>query len=450
MPIQLSSNLRNEIVEQIRKLEPNDVIESKCQGRLYEIAGENDKALSVYSALLEKNSLNSEVLNRRAILLKNMGRLEEAEEDYSLLIGLLDGKISLNLYYFQRAEILRERGEYSRALKDYKVSEGGNNKIQDLHKMMGHCYFKLGNLEEARAHYELALQEEGDKKNSSSLELLQLLLECCKATKKTDRCLEYLNKIESISPGNVSILLQRAALHHASGEYAKSYDDYTRVLEQVTDNANIYYNRAVAALYTKKEVEAVEDLRKATRLDPNFKEAANLLANTAYELSQGAERAKYLPIAVEAHIHCTKLIPDGEGIWHNLGLLYSEDEHQKAYDSFSKALEINPSQAASYLGRIKVSLKLSRPAAETLTDIYKVIKLGNRSAHIFFIKSVMEEQLGELEEALKTLKLILDADPERVGALESRVRILGKLGREQEAAEDKARLAKLGESGVGH
>ena len=147
-----------------------------------------------------------------------------------------------------------------------------------------------------------------------------------------------LDSIDMLSPGNVSIYLQRASVCHTLGDYDRAYQTYSSILEKITDNPNVYYNRGVELVCLKRNVEAVEDLKKALNLDPSFKEAANLLANTTFELSSGPERKKYLPIAISDHILCTKLFPNGEGIWHNLGLLYTDIEPAQAYYSFSKAI----------------------------------------------------------------------------------------------------------------
>ena len=72
-----------------------------------------------------------------------MEKLAEAYEDYTLLINILEGKMDVGLYYFQRGDISKGMGHYSRAIKDLKKAEQSQFvNSHDVDKLIGFCYQK--------------------------------------------------------------------------------------------------------------------------------------------------------------------------------------------------------------------------------------------------------------------------------------------------------------------
>jgi tetratricopeptide (TPR) repeat protein len=65
-------------------------------------------------------------------------------------------------------------------------------------------------------------------------------------------------------------------------------------------------------------------------------------------------------LAINTYSYCLKFYPTNYAIWHNLGALESDKNYQKAYDYFSKAIEINPSHLPSFLGKIKTAIKMHK------------------------------------------------------------------------------------------
>ena len=87
---------------------------------------------------------------------------------------------------------------------------------------------------------------------------------------------------------------------------------------------------------------------------------------------------------------------------------------------------------ASYLGRVKVSFPVKIPAEQILLDVQKIIDLGNATAHILYIRAILEEELSQFEAALLTMDKVLEKDSDRVDAIEGKLRLSLKLNRKED------------------
>lgn len=93
-------------------------------------------------------------------------------------------------------------------------------------------------------------------------------------------------------------------------------------------------------------------------------------------------------------------------------MLLADNNPERAYECFKCAIELNPKLTASYVGKVKTAILLRKDPNQTMHDLKVLIGLGDRSVSTFLMKSVLEEELGLIEQALATAELVLKADPQ--------------------------------------
>lgn len=167
-----------------------------------------------------------------------------------------------------------------------------------IQQKLGFAHERLGNIRQALKHYkhyELA--------NDEDLWTLRHIASCYRSLKKTDKALEYYERIEQIKPGQVAnalnmghALLENGDIEEALSYYFKadlmdetkhrawrpiawcsfllgnterSLDYYTRIIETSTPSMSDYLNRGHVYLSTHMMSEAIADYRQALKMCDN-------------------------------------------------------------------------------------------------------------------------------------------------------------------------------------
>jgi len=119
-------------------------------------------------------------------------------------------------------------------------------------------------------------------------------------------------------------------------KWEKLIDNILQVLSNDNDNAYLYYVLSYSYERTGFKDKAIETIKKAINLKPEFQEALGNLGN--FYASDG-EYEK----AIEAYKNAINLKPEFYEVWNNLGNSYSNlGQYRKAIDAYLKAIEIKP------------------------------------------------------------------------------------------------------------
>ena len=84
---------------------------------------------------------------------------------------------------------------------------------------------------------------------------------------------------------------------------------------------------------------------------------------------------------------------------------------EKAYEDFSRAIEIDPTRADGFVGRANTLLTLGR-YEESLPDYNRAIEIDPNLANAYANRGSVHSQLGQYEKAIADYEKALELDPE--------------------------------------
>lgn len=155
-----------------------------------------------------------------------------------------------------------EKGEYELAVQTY--TENLKSKPTDA-KMLysrGRAYKEMGNLEEAKSDFELALNQD-----PSNFQVLLSLSALELEEKNYPSALLYATKAEEISgaPAMASFLKGRAL--HQMGMIEEAMKSYGNAIQIDRDFAQAYFNRGMLKVALKNNKQACDDFKLAAALE---------------------------------------------------------------------------------------------------------------------------------------------------------------------------------------
>src|SRR5437016_1524063 len=97
----------------------------------------------------------------------------------------------------------------------------------------------------------------------------------------------------------VDSLVERAAAMHRLGQYRLAEEMYRKALHQQPKHVMAHHMLGCLYLHTNNPLAAIEPLKKAASLDPDFADAHLILGNTLLGLERWAEAEPALRRAME-------------------------------------------------------------------------------------------------------------------------------------------------------
>lgn len=95
--------------------------------------------------------------------------------------------------------------------------------------------------------------------------------------------------------------------------------------------------------------------------------------------------------------------------YHNLNQL------QAAYESYTKAIELNPKMIDAYFNRAQSILAFEAPdeteLRNALSDLEKAIELDGNFLDAYYYAAVVMKKLGQYQDAIKYLDIVIEKDP---------------------------------------
>lgn len=117
---------------------------------------EYEATIDDFNVVIEADPLYFEAYVERSLSDNIIGNYDAAIEDITTVLyhsGLLD-------YYAYRGDYLYNKGDYSKAIEDYRfAAEGGSNKSAYCYYSCGQAYYRLGEYSDATFYYEKAISD---------------------------------------------------------------------------------------------------------------------------------------------------------------------------------------------------------------------------------------------------------------------------------------------------
>ena len=255
----------NMIYEEVRKIDPDNVVALQLSGVLACQVQQYEASLSLFSRAIYLKPDYAEAYNNRGITFKDMGQFDDALADYSKAVSLKPNYIDA-LYNCGIA--LQQLNRLDEAIVSYsKAILLRPNYVKALNNR-GNIFKDLDRLDEALADLSKAVKLKPDD---------------AVALNNRGLVLRGLGRFEAaMSDSNAAILLNEnfAEAFHNRALILKDIEcledalvDFNKVISLKPDDREAYSNRALVLKDLGRFDEAMADLNKAIALDPTYPEA---------------------------------------------------------------------------------------------------------------------------------------------------------------------------------
>jgi tetratricopeptide (TPR) repeat protein len=413
--------------DQAVKLDKNDALVYYNRGLLRANLGDNNNALSDLTTVLKLDSNNTEALLRKAMLEQTIGSHRSAIRDYKIIItrykyfipayiGIAEaeealGNQKVGYQYRQMAGNIEKNKDYinrknKQILQATNKLAANSQKSSSTKKTELFNRFTAQNMDDTEAESKYAEATRGavqDKYTDVVNEKSFVLTYYSKIDEIRHTNLYYPtlaqynkeNKLSSVLKITNNEITLTAELINGHFE---AINELSLKLSKDTNNADIYFNRALEFAMVQDFNSSIEDLNKALALRPNFMLAYFCRATirsklvdynknaTADQSKTSVDRTKKTiddqqllfdqEKVMQDYDKVNELAPDFEFAYFNeANILCSQKDFQSAISNYTKCIEIDRDFAEAYFNRGLTYLFIGEDA-KGLADLSKSGELG--------------------------------------------------------------------------
>ncbi|MEI6610958.1 MAG: tetratricopeptide repeat protein [Deltaproteobacteria bacterium] len=162
----------------------------------------------------------------------------------------------------------------------------------------------------------------------------------------------------------------------------------------------------------------------------------NLSATEWFEKGYKSGMSGNYTDAAKAFSKAIELNPSDAEAYYNRGTAYGMLANtQQAIKDFNKAIELNPQFPVAYYNRGKAYSELGN-MQQTIKDYNKAIELNLQDAWAFFGRGVTYAKLGNQQQAVKDYNKAIELNPQNASAYNNRGAAYAKLGNQQQSIKD--------------
>ena len=338
--------------KKLHKIAPKNPAILALYGAVTSQMENNNFALKLLSKAIESGSLTSDTFNNRGVVLKRLGRLEEALSDFNRALSIdPNNAFALN----NSGQILKERGDLSQALKNFNLAISLNKNYADAYNNRGKTLFLQGKVEDALMNYKEAILLKPD-----------------------------------LEDGYYNLGTALAKLKH----FVHAIKAFDRAIELKSDYTQAYNNRGVVFKELRRFDEALVDFDKAISLDSSHAAALNNRGLTYRELGRSDESIKDLDKALS---------------------LFESQKLNRAFVDFDKAISLDSSYADALNNRGITFRELGR-FHESIKDLDKAISLKPDFEKAYNNRGNTQRDLQHFDLAIEDYNHAIQLDPEYVDA----------------------------------
>ncbi len=264
--------LRDRVQEIFDRLNSPEEIGFRNASRLKE-QGQFAAAMRIITAMEKSGApLRAKWLNLKGEVLRGMHEVEKAAQCFERTIKSSDLFLAAYMNY---ASVLEELGQREEAIRALQKADEISPRDSERKLSLGKLLLEEGRTNEGKAFLEQAIRQSGAQdKKTMQLKVAETYLEA--------ECFEeaeqlFSNAVES-DPGQLHLYNRLGIALRRQGKYAEAERYYYQALQSHPDSPIIFYNLGVLYAQTKDLHKSIQFFEKALQVDPNFKEAREMLA----------------------------------------------------------------------------------------------------------------------------------------------------------------------------
>lgn len=241
------------------------------------------------------------------------------------------------------------------------ILDPGNEEIKRI--LLG-VYIDTEDIDSALASLEDLLKEHPDE-----IELLQIKANCLNDSGKLNESIEVYNRILTIQSDCYQAIGGRGTAKFRVGRDDEALDDINLAINNLPDNAFLYYQRA--SIYSQQQnfKLALKDLDKSLVINKEFKEAKLLRAFVLRMLGQYGKALKDIEKVGD-------IIEDSES-WHQKGIIHlKNNDLDRALENYNKAIELDDCNVEALYSRAMLFAQ-KRDFKKAFNDLDKSMQCDN-------------------------------------------------------------------------
>jgi tetratricopeptide (TPR) repeat protein len=248
----------------------DNYIADNCLGKAFELAGQQDNALYLYTEAVRIEPRYPQAQFNLATTLLGYGRTDEALEHFNTAAELMphdpDVQYDIGTYFLLHDQPGKAAGYFAAALADKPVFPEANNSL-------GSALLKQSKLDEAIAQFHEALRLKPD--------FAQAHLNLATALIKQGNIAEAIGQFSEsarLQPADPDAHFNLGLALLDNRRPAEAAAEFSRELQLTPNETKAHYRLAQALSHENKSSEAIPQYREAIRLTPDFPDALNELA----------------------------------------------------------------------------------------------------------------------------------------------------------------------------
>ncbi len=191
-------------------------------------------------------------------------------------------------------------------------------------------------------------------------------------------------------------------------QYSKTFENgetlWTNVIKQYPNDFLGYMNRAEYRISKKEYENAIVDLDKAIKINPNFHSLHYYRSFAFHGLGNKDKSIKDLT-------HTLKLMPSFAPAYLNRGKLHGElGKEDMAIADFTKNIQVGTDKFEGYYNRALYYKKI-KEYDKALNDMENVIAINNLYAPAYYFRGELYLSLNDINNAFKSFTKALELDP---------------------------------------
>jgi tetratricopeptide (TPR) repeat protein len=377
---------------------------------VYESMNDSEGAVSVLRRLLQKTPDDAELRLRLARTLEKAKKLPDAIREYEAVLSRLDPKEKLAVYK-TLGFLYTETAAPQKAIASYLKAAELDKKDVNLYYNLATLYEKIGDKEKAD-HFlaqAVALQPEDVE---SRLNLAESLFN----KGNLDEAQTYLDEVIRRKPDSLRALLLLVQIADKKGDKKRLKELYEKVYALAPDNEIVLYNLAVLdyeagnwakslsyfETYLKKHPKDAETLRFLFDLYKKEKKEDSAFATARTLLSLNAGDTALYPFVFE--------------------YLNARNDFKQMAEIMESGIQARPENVELRQYLVFALLKLGKEdaAAEQLAQL---AKLKPKDVNLLLQLARLQENQGNVKEAMETYKKVLEISPGQQEAEEAYLRL---------------------------
>lgn len=444
------NDLRGAMADYDRVLEKdkNNLIAHFNRGLLRAQVGDDNRAIEDFNFVIQNEPSNYIAYMNRALLKQNIGDLNGSLSD-------LDIVLAEHPDYFQgfymRSEMKRKKNDLKGAERDYLYARNEEDKAKkqafsnnpDKPKDEGSKPEKSDDNKTREQSdntidkFNLLVVADADEQQKSKYKNenrgrvqdkqvkiepeSRFVITFYEKSNELKNFVRYTSEIENMNKAN--LLSRRLILTNQEEALTKeqidvhfaSIDEYSKLIEDNTNNANLYFARSLDYMLVKNFASAIEDLNKAIELKPDFTIAYFNLAvvytkqlefnqhipeyevtNKLSDLKRNSTDKKDQSLIASSASTLPSLIKDKD-------VEKRASEYYLIIQNYNKVIELSPQFIYAYYNRAEIRA-MQRDYRASILDYNEAIRVERDFSEAFFNRGLNRLQLGEKDKGLQDLR----------------------------------------------